>query len=67
VQEIEGLDSLHCKPVAFVPFIIRWGPDASSDLLSAIGALHQARTQGRGAAAPWAGMHVGFEPFPRRA
>jgi hypothetical protein len=24
---------MHRKPVAFVPFIIRWGPDASSDLL----------------------------------
>jgi hypothetical protein len=24
---------LHRTPVAFVPFIIRWGPDASSDML----------------------------------
>ena len=24
---------LHRRPVAFVPFIIRWGPDASSDIL----------------------------------
>jgi hypothetical protein len=24
---------LHRKPVAFTPFIIRWGPDISSDIL----------------------------------
>jgi hypothetical protein len=42
---------LHRKPVAFVPFIIRWGPDASSDMLR-LGALHQMRPQGRGASAP---------------
>jgi hypothetical protein len=56
---------MHRKPVAFVPFIIRWGPDASSDMLRR--SAHCTKCGRKGAALQhpsWAGMHVGFEPFP---
>jgi hypothetical protein len=55
----------HRVAVALVPFIIRWGADASSDVLRA-----QARCTvcGRRAASlqhpSWANVAVGWEPFP---
>jgi hypothetical protein len=42
--------SMHRRPLAFLPFIIRWGPDASSDMLRR--SVHQVRPQGRCFAAP---------------
>jgi hypothetical protein len=57
---------LHRRPVAFVPLIIRWGPDASSDLLRRRSA--RCTNCGRKGAVlqhpSWAGMDLGWEPFP---
>jgi hypothetical protein len=39
----------HRAPMAIAPFVIRWGPDASSDMLRRY-ALHRVRAQGRDAA-----------------
>jgi len=58
---------LNYAPMAFVPLIIRWGPDASSDRLRQ--AARCTRCGGEGATL----MHpsyvdriVGFQPFPAR-
>jgi hypothetical protein len=57
---------MHPKPVAFVPFIIRWGPDASSDMLRRSARCTKCGRKGAALQHPsWAGMHIGFEPFPR--
>ena len=57
---------MHRKPVAFVPFIIRWGPDASSDMLRRSARCTKCGRKGAALQHPsWAGMDVGFEPFPR--
>jgi hypothetical protein len=64
---------LYCKdsqclrrtPVALTPFIIRWGPDASSDLLRA--SARCAVCGGRGATLQhpsWGGCGIGWMPFP---
>jgi hypothetical protein len=58
---------LHRTAVAFVPLIIRWGPDASSDILRR--SAHCTRCGRKGAVLQhpsWAGMHIGFEPFPTK-
>jgi hypothetical protein len=58
---------MHRKPVAFVPFIIRWGPDASSDMLRRSSRCTKCGRKGAALQHPsWAGSHVGFEPFPSR-
>jgi hypothetical protein len=58
-------DCTHKAPMAFVPLIIRWGPDTSSDRLRQ--AARCTRCGGKGAML----MHpsyvdriVGFQPFP---
>jgi hypothetical protein len=59
---------LHRKAVAFVPFIIRWGPGASSDILRRSARCEKCGAKG-GASLQhpsWAGMQVGWEPFPAR-
>jgi hypothetical protein len=57
---------LHRTPVAFVPFIIRWGPDASSDMLRRSARCYKRGRKGAVLQHPsWAGMHIGFEPFPQ--
>ena len=56
---------MHRKPVALVPFIIRWGPDASSDMLRRSARCSSCGRKGAALQHPSrAGMHVGFEPFP---
>ena len=56
---------MHRKPVAFVPFIIRWGPDASTDMLRRSARCTKCGRKGAALQHPsWAGMDVGFEPFP---
>jgi hypothetical protein len=62
---------LYCKacgrgaPVALAPFIIRWGPDVSGDVLR-----RSARCLGCGGKGvtimgpSWKGMQDGAEPFP---
>jgi hypothetical protein len=56
---------LHRTPVAFVPFIIRWGPDASSDMLRRSARCTNCGRKGAVLQHPsWAGMDVGWEPIP---
>ena len=56
---------LHRTPVAFVPFIIRWVPDASSDMLRRSARCTKCGRKGAVLQHPsWAGIHIGFEPFP---
>jgi len=57
---------LHRTPLAFVPLIIRWGPDASSDMLRRSARCTKCGRKGAVLQHPsWAGMHIGFEPFPK--
>jgi hypothetical protein len=56
---------LHRRPVAFVPLIIRWGPDASSDVLRRSARCSKCGRKGVALQHPsWAGMDLGWEPFP---
>jgi hypothetical protein len=56
---------LHRTPVAFVPLIIRWGPDASSDMLRRSARCTKCGRKGAALQHPsWARMDIGFEPFP---
>jgi hypothetical protein len=56
---------LYRKPGAFVPLIVRWGTDASSDLLRRSALCTKRGRKGAVLQHPsWAGMDVGFEPFP---
>jgi hypothetical protein len=55
----------HRAPMALAPLIIRWGPDASSDMLRRCARCtvcgHKGATlQGPG----WKNGHVEWEPFP---
>ena len=56
---------LNSRPVALVPFIIRWGPDTSSDVLRASARCTRCGRKRASLQHPsWAGADVGFEPFP---
>jgi len=56
---------LHRRPVAFVPLIIRWGPDASSNLIRRSARCTECGGKGATLQHPsWAGMDLGWEPFP---
>ena len=56
---------LHRRPVAFVPLIIRWGPDASSNLIRRSARCTVCGGKGATLHHPsWAGMDLGWEPFP---
>jgi hypothetical protein len=56
---------LHRRAVAFVPLIIRWGPDASSDMLRRSARCTKCGRKGAVLQHPsWAGMDLGWEPFP---
>src|SRR6516164_8603401 len=44
---------------------VRWGPDASSDVLRRSARCNKSGRKGAVLQHPsWAGMHIGFEPFP---
>jgi hypothetical protein len=56
---------LHRAPVAFVPLMIRWGGDASSDKLRRCARCTACGHKGATLQHPgWAGAQVGFQPFP---
>jgi hypothetical protein len=56
---------LHRTPFAFVPFIIPWGSDASSDMPGRSALCTKCGHKGAVLRHPsWAGRHIGFEPFP---
>ena len=55
---------MHRRPVAFVPLIIRWGADASSDLLHRSARCDKCGAKGAALQHPsWAGMDAGWETF----
>jgi hypothetical protein len=58
-------DCTHRRPLPFVPFVIRWGPQTSSDVLRRN--LRCTKCGHRGAATmmpSWIDMQVGEQPFP---
>lgn len=56
---------LHRAPVAFVPLMIRWGADASSDRLRHSARCTKCGHKGATLQHPsFAGKDMGFEPFP---
>jgi hypothetical protein len=53
---------MHRRPVAFMPFTIRWGPDASSNRLRRSARYTQCGRKGAALRHPsWAGIHIGWE------
>ena len=56
---------LHHSPVAFVPLMIRWGADASSDKLRRCARCTLCGHKGATLQHPgWVDTVVGFQPFP---
>ena len=56
---------LHHAPVAFVPLMIRWGSDASSDKLRRCARCAVCGHKGATLQHPgWVDTVVGFQPFP---
>jgi hypothetical protein len=57
----------HRRPLPIVPFAIRWGHDASSDLLRRNLACSRCGHRGASLSGPsWRDPDTGFEPFPQR-
>jgi hypothetical protein len=60
-----GRGCAHRAPTALAPYIIRWGPDASSDLLRQSARCSRCGRKGATLQHPgWMGIEVGFELFP---
>jgi hypothetical protein len=58
----------HGTPMTLAQFIIRWGPDASSDLLRKSARCTACGHKGAPLSHPgWGGSQVGFLPFPTPA
>jgi hypothetical protein len=56
---------LHHSPMAIAPFVIRWGPDASSDMLRWAAPCSKCGAKGATLMLPsWVSTTVGFAPFP---
>jgi len=55
----------HKVPIAIAPFVTRWGPDASSDLLRERFRCSKCGHRGADLSAPsWIDNEVGWAPFP---
>jgi hypothetical protein len=55
----------HSAPVAIAPFVIRWGPDASSDVLRRSARCSKCGRKGATTVrASWVDTEIGFQPFP---
>jgi hypothetical protein len=55
----------HHAPMAFAPFVIRWGPDTSSDRLRRCACCTACGWKGASLQHPsWVDGGVGFQPFP---
>ena len=58
---------LHSTPTALAPLIIRWGPDASSDVLRQRARCAKCGHKGATLQIPsWADSEIGRAPFPAR-
>jgi hypothetical protein len=56
---------LHHSPMAIAPLIIRWGPDASSDMLRRSARCSKCGAKGATLMLPsWVSTTVGLAPFP---
>lgn len=56
----------HHRPVALAPFIIRYGAEASSDILRRAARCSACGRKGATLQHPsWGGSEIGFVPFPR--
>jgi hypothetical protein len=56
---------LHHAPMAIAPFVIRWGREASSDMLRRSGRCSKCGAKGATLMLPsWVSTPVGFAPFP---
>jgi hypothetical protein len=61
----EGMTCSHKSPMALVPLMIRWGQDASSDMLRQSARCTICGRKGTKLQHPsWGGSDVGFQPFP---
>jgi hypothetical protein len=55
----------HSEPLAIAPFVIRWGPDTSSDYLRKNLVCARCRRRGAELYHPsWVNRIVGWQPFP---
>jgi hypothetical protein len=55
----------HRTPMALAPLVIRWGPEASSDMLRRCARCTKCGAKAASIAHPsWSGNVTGFEPFP---
>jgi len=58
-------DCGHERPLPFAPFIIRWGPNVSSDMLRKNLKCSRCGHRGNGIRLPsWVSLQVGEQPFP---
>jgi hypothetical protein len=56
---------LHRAPMALTPLIIRWGAEASSDMLRRSARCAHCGRKGVSLTIPsWVGLDTGFAPFP---
>lgn len=56
---------LHSRPLALTPIIIRFGPDASSDVIRERAKCERCGQKGATLQMPsWGGLEVGARPFP---
>lgn len=63
----EGQDCGHCAPMAIAPFVIRWGPNESSDRLRRCARCTVCGRKGATLRHPsWYDSQVGWQPFPVR-
>ncbi|MFZ1923968.1 MAG: hypothetical protein WAU57_20310 [Xanthobacteraceae bacterium] len=57
----------HRAPMVFVPLMIRWGKDASSDMLRRCAKCSACGHKGANLSHPgWVDKNTGFAPFPNR-
>ena len=60
----ENTACLHYSAVALIPFIIRWGPNASSDRLRRLRCKKCGHRNASLKTASWGDNQTGYAPFP---
>lgn len=61
----QNVGCLHKRPMALAPLIIRWGPDASSDMIRNNMRCTACGRRGVTLQHPsWTGRVIGWQPFP---
>lgn len=60
-----NINCTHKVAMAIVPFVIRWGPDAPSDLIRRLARCRKCGHQGASTHHPsWISASVGYQPLP---